>query len=743
MHKLLQKQLEKSKLSPQELYKKQECELLLDNVTHAYEDYDTKTNLLQNALDMTTQEMQMLYDRLERASKERSRAIINSISDLVMIMNRDGIYLEVFDEGKEHLLVKPKAKVIGRSVYEIFDKEEADVFNSLLADAFETKEMQLLHYDLMLGEKKHYFEARVSTFYSHVDGVDLALVLIRDVTDEHDSQQNSKLFEKIFAEATEGILIEDENRNVIFINPSMQDLIHMSAHECIGKHSSYFSDTMLGEKLSAEVAQEMQSVGFWHGEVEIKRFDGSKLLSWLSIDSITNDDGSLRNVVIMLTDLSEVKQSRRQLEFLSTHDTLTGIANRALIFDRAEHALQTLLRAGKKGALIFIDIDHFKEINDLYGHPAGDQLLKDMVHRLKDILRARDTLGRLSGDEFVIIIDDMNTNDEISAIIQKIQKGFLLPFMIKNREVKITLSMGISIMPDDGKSANELINAADFALYQVKNSGRNNFKFFSQNSSSSSHEYFEILREIREALSQGGFRIHYQPQYGIVDGKLKGAEALLRSSNKGLEKIPISRIIEIAEESGLVSEIGRFVIRTVFEQVAIWKREGIFQKKIAVNLSRAEIGMDNLVTLISDCLESMEVEAEDIEFEITESTLLYNSAKAKENLDALRAMGCKFSIDDFGTGYSSLSTLKKFNFDKLKIDRSFIEDLDTNEDDQVIVSAIISMSKELGLTVLAEGVENIRQLNFLQMYQCDEVQGFYYHEALSVQEMAEVFKRER
>jgi diguanylate cyclase (GGDEF)-like protein len=442
----------------------------------------------------------------------------------------------------------------------------------------------------------------------------------------------------------------------------------------------------------------------------------------------------------MATDISELRRSRDQLEFMANHDILTGLPNRVLLFDRLEHAISRLTRVGGMGAVLFMDVDNFKDVNDNLGHHIGDQLLVGIAQRLNAAIRSSDTVGRLGGDEFLMIAENIGHIDEVLVVIQKVRELFVTPFMIEENEIDVRLSIGIALIPDDGHDAEMLVNAADKAMYAVKKRGRDGFEFYSKHFSMLSHEFFRIQRAIRQAIREDAFVMVYQPQFSIFDGRLSGVEALLRSTHKELKDVPVEKVISIAEESGTIFEISKFVFSAVCEQIAQWSVLSTLPIRIAINLSRLELGNEALVDTVRGNLEACSVVPKTVEFEITESTLMKSSSQARKNIEVLRDLGCNFSIDDFGTGYSSLSNLKEFNLDKLKIDKMFIDSLETDENDQVIVSATISMAKKLGLTVLAEGVETAEQVNLLKKFGCDEVQGFFFSKPVSAEEMTCLLK---
>jgi len=666
-------------------------------------------------------------------------AIVAAIPDLMFLMDEQGRYRKIYAKGKEHLLFAPAASLIGKSAYDVFDAEPAAFFTDAITRAMRTGRDVTVEYPLDIEKKRLYFEARIVPLVWQQTEAKYVLVIIREMTLRYEQQQKALLVEKVFEDATEGIMIESSERFVIKVNPAMQKILEMGEDAMLGKHSEFFN-RMLPSDTVREIYRGMETAGFWHGECELRLLSDKKKLAWLSISTVTDEKGGISNFLVMVTDISEVRKSRDQLEFMANHDLLTGLPNRALLFEHLEHAIASIKRTESIGALLFIDIDNFKEINDTFGHHIGDLLLIEVAHRLKEAVRESDTVGRLGGDEFLLIAENVHQIDEVLVIIQKIREHFNLPLTVEGVDFDVSLSIGVALIPDDGDHAQELVSAADQAMYVVKERGRDGFEFYSERYSVLSHEYFRIQRALKKAIREGAFTMVYQPQFSITDGRLIGAEALLRCTLDELKDVPVAKLISVAEQSGAINEIGRFVFRFVCNQVSYWRALSLTPFKIAVNLSRRELASPVLVESVRENMKNCCVLPIELEFEITESTLMKGGGNARKNIEALREMGCRFSIDDFGTGYSSLSNLKEFNLDKLKIDRMFIDALETDADDQVIVSATISMAKKLGLTVLAEGVETDEQVKLLKQFGCDEVQGFFYSMPISADKMTELLK---
>jgi len=492
---------------------------------------------------------------------------------------------------------------------------------------------------------------------------------------------------------------------------------------------------MIDPHIKDRIYSAMTAHGFWQGEVQITPPHLKEIYTWLTLDAILDDNGELNNIVIMVTDISEIHNSRRKMSYLASYDTLTGLANRSLLFKQLEQSITTMGENNEHGMLLFIDIDYFKEFNDRYGHPIGDKILQTVAEQITSICREEDILGRLSGDEFLLISENVNSKEAIDTIIEKIQNIFRKPHQIDKLSLHISVSIGVALYPENGNTPEILINAADQAMYSVKKSSRNHFAFFSQEMSDQANEYFFILNALKDAIQSGNFTLVYQPQYLLKDNTIVGIEVLLRCTHSRISTIPISRLIAIAEETGIIRDISHLVLEMVCEQINNWNIQGLYIPRMAINLSRKELHEENLILTMHTALSKYKIEPKEIEIEITESALLNEHVMVKENIERLQKLGHTFSIDDYGTGFSSLSNIKTFHFDKLKIDKSFIDNLHSDKDDQVIVSATISMAKKLGLNIIAEGVETQEQATLLKKFGCDMVQGFLYSKPLNKEAM--------
>jgi diguanylate cyclase (GGDEF)-like protein len=436
----------------------------------------------------------------------------------------------------------------------------------------------------------------------------------------------------------------------------------------------------------------------------------------------------------------EFIEKEDKLNYLAYHDALTGLPGRTLFQDRLTQAITNAHRHEDTLGVLFIDLDHFKNINDSLGHHAGDILLKQVAALFTSCMREDDTVARLGGDEFVVILPNMASEDEAWLVSQKILKLMTKPFTIESHELFITCSIGIALYPKDGKDARTLLQSADGALYLAKNKGRNNAQFCTAEMNAKALERLTLENDLRQALNRREFLLHYQPRVDMISGEITGMEALVRWQHPVQGLLYPTQFIPIAEESGLIVPLGEWVLRTACEQNKAWQRAGLKPVSIAVNLSARQFKQQDLVELISRVLEETELSPSYLELELTESMVMQHVEAAISTLNQFKEIGVKISIDDFGIGYSSLNYLKHFPIGFLKIDQSFVRDITTNRDDAAIAKIIISMAHDLGLKVIAEGVETKEQKSFLHLHSCDEIQGFFYSKPIPAEEFETLLK---
>jgi len=539
-----------------------------------------------------------------------------------------------------------------------------------------------------------------------------------------------------FEGANEAIVIVNAGREIVAVNAALTRISGYAPEEVLGRNPQLFYAPLHSEQFHDVIWETLAHSGEWQGEVWHKRRNGETYAAWQSFSTISDEHGRVATYVCVFADISDIKNAEARLADLAHHDQLTGLANRLLFNARLEQALERAERQGKKVALLFLDLDRFKILNDTLGHGIGDKLLQAVAQRLKGCLRREDTVARLGGDEFTILLENVTDTQDAAHFARKLSQALAPEIEVDGYRLCTSASIGISVYPDDATQAEDLLRAADAAMYSAKEQGRKTYRFYRTELTEQAFERLAMEQGLRRALANGQFRLVFQPQFTAADGVLYGMEALLRWDHPERGVINPERFIGVAEESGLIHEIGEWVLCQSCLQVRKWQDEGLVVPRLAINVSAREVLHDHLGERIARALDHSRLDPSElvIELEITES-VLQRSEGTVSVLKALREVGVHIAIDDFGTGYSSLAQLKQLPLDALKIDRSFLRELATDPDSRAIVSAVLAMGRSLQLKVIAEGVETRQQLDFLSQHGCDAVQGHLLSRPLSAESM--------
>lgn len=535
-----------------------------------------------------------------------------------------------------------------------------------------------------------------------------------------------------FDSASEGIMILDTNACITGVNKGFTDITGYSEEDVLGTKPNILKQD--NQSIFQHIAQEAK----WHGEVEGTRKNGEYYQEWLTITAVKNEDGEIINYVAVFEDITESKRSQSQLHALVNHDPLTGLPNRRLFNELLDQAIKHAERENYQVAVLFIDLDRFKAINDSLGHQVGDKLLREVSDRINRCLRKNDVLARLGGDEFIVMLDKIHSQEQAELIAKMIIHSLQAEFNINNCEIFSTASIGISVFPKDGSDVDSTIKAADMAMYQVKNKGKNNYCFYSAELSKSVVERFIVESQLRRALERNQFEVYYQPQVSLINGDIIGAEALIRWNHPELGIVSPAKFIPVAEETGLIVAIGEWVLRQAALQAKEWIKDGHSMQWIAVNVSGIQIMRSNFADTVYGVLIETSCPANILELEITESTVMQNTEYVIDTFNRIKQLGVRLAIDDFGTGYSSLSNLKRLPLDKIKIDQSFVRGLPDDLDDAGITNAIYAMAKSLGFSVIAEGVETTAHADFLKNMGCEEAQGYLYSKPITTADFTQL-----
>jgi len=568
-----------------------------------------------------------------------------------------------------------------------------------------------------------------------------------DVTERKQAEKalrrSEEKYRSILENIQEAYFEVDLAGNFTFYNDSLCRLTGCGREELIGANYRQFSNEEMSQKAFKAFNKVFSTAEPIEGfDWQIMRKDGSKRYIEASVSLQKKSSGQPNGFKGVIRDITERKRIEQELNYLATHDALTALPNRLMFSQLLDHSIQSAQRNKKQLAVFFIDLDRFKTINDSLGHEAGDKLLKEMALRFKQSLRNVDVIGRLGGDEFIILIEDFNDLHQVEILAHKILATVIKPIILMNEECRITASIGISIYPKDGHDEQSLMKNADIAMYFAKEDGKNNYKFYSENIQSIASERLSIETNLRRALERNELSLNYQAKLDLRTRAITGVEALLRWYNPYLGSITPTQFIPIAEETGMIVSIGRWVLKTACAQNIAWQRQGLPHVCMAVNLSLRQLMDENLVEDIRTTLKETGMAPNLLELEITESMVMHNPARLISLLTKIKEIGVRIAIDDFGTGYSSLAQIKNFPIDTLKVDRSFIRDIPQDTENKAITEAIITMGKTLSLVVVAEGVETKEEENFLREQVCNEMQGFYFSKPIEPDRFADLLRKQ-
>lgn len=678
-------------------------------------------------------------------AEQKLRTLIDNMPDVVLFKDGEGRWIEANHAAQEVFAVTP-GMYRGRSDADIALKnphldyllkrfQESDQVAWESGKPHRSDEI-LLDQD---GRERVFDTIKAPIFQP--DGSRRGLVIIgRDVTDRKQAERDLALAKQVFEHSAESIIVTDRNNCIVSVNPAFAHTTGYSAEEVIGKKPSVLRSGAHDNDFYAAMWSAILGKGNWSGEIIDRRKDGSTYPKWLSISAVRGADGEIENFIALFSDISERKAVEQRIRYLAEHDFLTGLPNRALLTDRVSQAIAFARRNRTRLALMFLDLDRFKSINDTLGHNIGDELLRVITQRLLTHVRASDTVSRLGGDEFVLLLLEVNDEGDVAHLARNILDALIEPVRVGEHELNVSGSIGIAMYPEHGQDIDTLMKCADTAMYQAKAAGRNAHAFFSAEMDVAARGRHAMEGALRHALTRREFILHYQPQADVAVGGVVALEALLRWNRPGFGLVPPDDFIPVAEESGLIVPITEWILDEVCRQLRQWREGGMVHVPVAINLSPVQFRREGLYEIAMEKVKQYGLLPSDIEFEITENVLMLNTETVMRTLDRLRAAGFHLIIDDFGTGYSSLSYLKRFPVVKLKIDRSFVRDVSDDPDDAAIAGAIIGMARSLKLGVVAEGVEKSEQLDFLRQEQCKSMQGYLLSRPLPADELERALK---
>jgi diguanylate cyclase (GGDEF)-like protein/PAS domain S-box-containing protein len=569
----------------------------------------------------------------------------------------------------------------------------------------------------------------------------LGLAVRRALDDARQSVERRRTEEKlrqvacVFESTSEGIVLADAQARILAVNRAFTEITGYRESEVLGQNPRILQSGRHDPAFYRALWSELLATGQWRGEVWNRRKDGEVYPEWLNLSAVRDAAGNTTHYVAVFSDVGHIKRTQQALDFLVHHDPLTKLPNRALFRDRLEHGLQRARRSAKQLALLLLDLDRFKVVNDTLGHPLGDALLRAIAERLRAATSESDTLARLGGDELALLLEDDASAQNAAFAARRLQALFAQPLALGEHELVVTASIGISLFPFDGDDADTLIRHAERAMYEAKTLGRNTYRFFGPGLAAGVLDTLVMESALRVAVTRGQLVLHYQPQVDMGSGALLGVEALVRWCHPDLGLVSPGRFIPLAEEIGVIGEIGNWVLTEACGQMAAWDAQGLAVPRVAVNLSVQQIERGDLVRIVSETLGAAGLAPGRLELEVTESLIMREPERAQAVLRDLMDLGVQIAVDDFGTGYSSLSYIKRLSLDRLKIDRSFVGDIGVDVGSEAIVRAVIALARSLGLETVAEGVEREDQAALLRREGCEIAQGYLYGYPVSGSEL--------
>lgn len=627
---------------------------------------------------------------------------------------------------------RPEVDQLVRNVLMAPSAQRLDELTRLYVEGHEAAQQTAAHFRQMLYLVSLLLLAYVIYALFRLAGDRRRMVLLDAAQQRAEGQV--KLYGTVFTNAAEGMVITDAEARILAVNPAFSTITGYARGDVLGRTPAMLNSGRQGKEFYQKMWKDLTGHGTWQGEIWNRRKDGDFYPEWLSVAAVRDEAGRTTHYIGVFTDISERKRNEARIHHLAHHDALTGLPNRLLLEDRIDQAMLGARRNKRSMALIFVDLDRFKNINDTLGHEIGDVLLIEAAQRGLSVLRDTDTLSRLGGDEFVVVLSDIESRQDAMFVARKLLAALCQPYLLAGHELTVSASAGIALYPEDGQNTSELLRKADAAMYRAKEEGRNTFRFFSSEMNTASLGELLLENDLFGALERDELEMHYQPKIDAATGELAGAEALMRWRHREQGMIPPSRFIPLAEENGLIKSFGEWAIKSVCAQQRAWLEAGLLVVPVAVNISAQQFSQQDLPQLVAHALADHGLPPQLLDLELTESMLMHDSRRATEVLQTLRNMHIHVSIDDFGTGYSSLSYLRQFPAQSVKIDRSFVSEINEAGEAVPLAAAIIAMAHELGLTVIAEGVETEAQQGYLRRHACDQLQGFLFGRPMPVAE---------
>jgi diguanylate cyclase (GGDEF)-like protein/PAS domain S-box-containing protein len=670
-----------------------------------------------------------------RVSEQRNRTLVESIQDGLVMINQ-GRFQYVNSPFAQMLGFTP-GDLVGRPLALVLAGEQGpglSVYGSgggATLPCGESEVTFITHWGSHLLAHVNCATTR------HSSGSALQIATIKDVTEQRRIEQDLRKLSSAVEHSPASVFITDTHGRIQYVNPSFTQVTGYSAEEACGHTPALLKSGETPPNTYRDMWKNLSSGHTWRGEFRNRRKDGTLYWEFTSISPIRNEQGRISHFVAVKEDITPRKEAELQTWRQANFDQVTGLPNRVLFKDRLHQALSRAEREKSAVAVMFIDLDHFKAVNDTLGHEAGDTVLRQVGERLSDCVRGTDTIARLAGDEFTAILPEPGPEKHITTVAQRILECLRSPFVMDDgQEAYIGGSVGIAVYPQDGTDAVDLLRSADHAMYRAKESGRNTYQFFTADMNRVVEERLHLETDLRKALYERQFAVHFQPMVDAESGTIRGAEALVRWSHPVRGMVSPAEFLPVAEEIGLIGELGSLVLRRACAQCALWRDSGYPEMTVSVNVSSRQIAAPNFLEILDGALTLAALPPQALELEIAETLLLSDAPLVEATLRAVADRGVALTIDDFGTGHSSVQHLRRFPFTTLKVDRSFVHNVLESHDDAILVEAVIAMARKLGLRVLAEGVETQSQIDYLLSQYCDMFQGFLFGKPLPADEFS-------
>ncbi|WP_417344509.1 EAL domain-containing protein [Ferrimonas sp.] len=669
-------------------------------------------------------------------SQPSLQSFIDSLEGYVWVKNLEGNYISANEKTRRHWNTSP----IGKNAFDLFPKEKATAYSDIDKEVLRTRNQIVTDEYANWKGDTGWIEIVKAPLLSDTGDLIGVIGMTRDITQRKAFEEQIRIATAAFSNSYDAFVVTDEEGNIVEVNQAFSSITGFTRNEVLGLNPRCLKSGRHSQEFYQSMWHNLSSEGRWQGEIWNRRKDGTIYPQLSTINAIFDENGRVRYYIAVFIDISQQKKAESRLAQLAYHDSLTGLKNRASILALMDRTLTRVTTHGEAGAVLFIDIDHFKLINDTRGHTIGDEVLIEVSQRLKKSIRADDVASRLGGDEFLVLVSDTQCSATVTEIVIRIMASLSRPIIVSDgTQLRLSSSIGVAQYPRHGTESVTLLRNADAAMFHAKNSGRNGFTFYNESMLKEFQKEVRIREEVPHAILNNEFHLVYQPKVDLATSKLIGVEALIRWQHPNLGPIPPSEFIPIIEKSGYIEEVGLWVIEEACKQGKKWLDNGFDVGRISVNVSGRQILGGSLAYDVKRLISSTGFKPSLLEVEVTESWLVQNLESSSNQLEQLRDMGILIAIDDFGTGYSSLSYLANLPASTLKIDRSFTQNIAINTKNQLIAEAIISLGDSFGMDVIAEGVEDRQQAEILTGFGCKQAQGFLFGRPMPPSELVEKY----